>query len=417
MAGQLKAGAGKSTIHFPDSLFPIEGFKGIHDEPNVRILTFDCGEKAALAAIEMVGVPNETITFARKFIAEKLGTSADNVWIHTTHAITTPHPPHVRPGEPMTEKVENDKKAYVAALEAAITDATEQAVSSMTDAKIGFGEGTCSVNINRDTETPFGWWIGLNPDGPSNKTATVVKVSDKAGKLIGILINYDLKPCAIDNSERQSNNRVVSSDVPGYACTALEEKYGCPVMFTMAAAGDQVTREQTMYETVDEGGKVLVVDNGVDVGLEIVERLGKEMTGEIAAVIDATACDRDSAPVRAAKTKFRWATQGHVRKSLTKTLDRVQDGEDDMETEVIAIGDAAFVGIKPEINTITASQLKKKSPFANTMVISMVNGNMHYMPDIKSYENVTWESQSTRFMPGVAEEWVITTANLLESMK
>lgn len=413
----LKVGAGKATIHFPESFFPMEGFKGIHDDPHVRVIAFDCGEIVAIAAMELVNIPDEAIAYARKVIAEKLGTIVENVWVHATHAITTPHAPHAFPGHTLSPEEQKKADEFVALVNAASTEAAEQAAASMTAAVVGVGEGHCDVNTNRDIETPFGWWTSLNPEGISNKTATIVKAINNTGKTIGVLINYDLKPCAIDNSEMEKNNRLVSSDLPGYACNALEEKYGCPVVFTMAAAGDQVPKEQAWYDVVDENGNVVKIDNGVEAGLEIVERLGKQMTAEVGAIIDGTECNIAEADIKVASTSIKWGTKGRTKMELRKTFDYVQEGEAEVTAEIITLGDTAFVAVKPETNTVTALQLKEKSQFSNTMLISMVNGGMKYMPDKAAYENVSWESQSSSLMPGAAEAWVENTVTVLNALK
>ena len=47
----LKVGAGCAEIRFPEEIFPIEGFKGIHDAPHVRLCVIDCGERIAIASV------------------------------------------------------------------------------------------------------------------------------------------------------------------------------------------------------------------------------------------------------------------------------------------------------------------------------------------------------------------------------
>lgn len=184
----LKAGAGIGTINFPETMFPGEGFKGVHDAPHVRVLVLDCGERVAIASVELVNIPDESISLSRKIIGEKTGTKVENVWIHATHAITTPHAPHGRPGEPLSEENKAKFQVYMDTVEAAVTEAADAAAASFTDAVFGTGEGHCDVNTNRDIETPFGWWVSIEPNGISNKTATVIKVNDSDGKAIGVLI-------------------------------------------------------------------------------------------------------------------------------------------------------------------------------------------------------------------------------------
>ena len=77
----------------------------------------------------------------------------------------------------------------------------------------------------------------------------------------------------------------------------------------------------------------------------------------------------------------------------------------------------ALVAVKPEVNVITEKQLQEWSPFETTLLLSMVNGGLKYMPDAGSYERCTWESQSAMLMPGAAERWVEETVSALKALR
>ena len=47
----------------------------------------------------------------------------------------------------------------------------KRAARSLRPAKIGFGSGFSSVNVNRDVLTANGWWLAPVDAGPSNKTS------------------------------------------------------------------------------------------------------------------------------------------------------------------------------------------------------------------------------------------------------
>lgn len=88
----FKAGAGSAAIKFPQEMFPTDRLYGVHADPFARILVLDGGERAAIAAVEHVSL-GKTLDDLRQIIADETGTPYENVWIHVTHAITTPHPP------------------------------------------------------------------------------------------------------------------------------------------------------------------------------------------------------------------------------------------------------------------------------------------------------------------------------------
>ena len=423
---ELYAGAGAARIRFSEELFPLEGFCGIHDDPAARILILDCGEKVAVACLELVMLDRDAITAVKKVICEVTGIKMENIWVHVTHVITTPHSPHAPRGmggveleisEQERETLNRKIALFSDAVMSAVGQALEQAVSTVRKAKMGVSTCQCAVNVNRDVATPHGWWINFDPNGPSNHTATLLKFEDEQGKAIAAFISYGLKPCAIDNSEMEKDKRLISSDVPGLACTILEEQLGAPVLFAMSAAGDQVPLEQAWYDVVEADGTVRKIDNGVQAGLEIVDRLGRRMAQDIAPTMAALSCELTAPEIRLAEDGIEWPGKGRGRMVPTKVADFVAKGTERVDVSVLAIGDVALVGLKPEMTAVTEAQLQATSPYAHTLVVSMVNGGQKYMPDQASYDNITWEAQSAPLMPGAAEAWTAKAIELLNELK
>lgn len=423
---KLFAGAGCTRIRFPKELFPLEGFCGIHDDPAARILLLDCGERVAIACLELVMLDNDEVSEVKGLLSGITGAAKENVWVHVTHAITTPHSPHaprgmggieLEIGEEEKKMLGYKKSLFHTAVMDAVKQAAELAVTSFRAAKMGVGICECNVNVNRDIATPCGWWINFFPEGMSNHTAVILRFEDEQGGIIAAFVNYGIKPCAIDNSEMDRNTRLVSSDVPGLACTILEERLGAPVLFAMSAAGDQVPLEQTWYDVVEADGTVRKVDNGVQNGLQIVERLGQRMAREIGAGFEKISCEQTAPEIRLTQNSMEWPGKARGRMVPTATADYVEKGTERVGVEVLAIGNVALAGLKPEVNAVTEAQLRAVSPFEHTLLVSMVNGGQKYMPDLVSYDRVTWEAQSAPFMPGAAEAWVKMAVECLEQLK
>ena len=98
-------------------------------------------------------------------------------------------------------------------------------------------------------------------------------------------------------------------------------------------------------------------------------------------------------------------------------MDFAQEREVKIDGNILTLGDIAFVGLKPEVNCITAEELAEKSPYERTILISMINGGQKYMPDAQSYERITWEAQNSMMMPGAAEAWVNRVVETLHEMR
>ena len=232
-----------------------------------------------------------------------------------------------------------------------------------------------------------------------------------------MLVNYALKPCAIDNSQMRENQRLISSDIPGLACRIAEEKLGAPCLFFMSAAGDQVPKDQAFLEYVDAEGNVQRDDRGVEYGLKLVEQYGPVLAEDILSAAEKVQCGAPDAAIRLGGCAFRWGTKGRAPMMPRKSAEYVAEREAEVTSEIITFGDLAFVAVKPEVNVITERQLQEQSPFRTTLLFSMVNVGMKYMPDAQSYERCTWESQSAMLMPGAAEKWVEETVSALNAMR
>lgn len=419
----MKVGAGNAQIVFQKELFPMEGFCGIHDLPRVSVLVIEDVQKAAIVSVEIVMLWDDFIKICKKMVAERTGTPIENVWIHVTHAITTPHAPGGPQiglaGEATGKKEEapeaellRKRESYENAIMQALKKAAESA-SVLKEAKLSVGTGICDLIRGRDIETSGGWWIGTGGAGESNETMTVLSFRDEEEKLIAALISYGMKPCVIDNSEMEKGSRLISADAPGLCCRELENSLGATVLYCTAAAGDRVPVKTAWYDRVGSDGRLETVDLGVEQGIAF----AKELAGQMAAV--AAQIIEDGEPVKVhgisqKKASFMWETKGHIPLQPYKELTFAADGKLEVPVEVITLGNVALVAGKPEINTITERQMQERSRYPHTLYVSMVDGGMKYMPDLDSYRRISWESQASMLMPGAAETFVNTAVKLME---
>lgn len=412
----MKAAFSKSEIIFSKEMFPLEGFSGIHDNPHVRMMYLEYGkEKMALAAVELVNVPQRAIEYCQRVISDVMDIPTEKVWVHMTHAITTPHepgtmgPPGRRPyatGEDLRKR-----KLFYNSIEAAIDQAAGILKADVEEAYSGWGTGECLANQNRDVKTPYGWWIGENGTGPSNHEMKVLKIENVKGKLKGIFVNYGIKPCAIDNSGMRNGERLVSSECTGMACSLAEEKLGAPVLFVMGAAGDQIPLHMSLHEEVTDEGDVRYRDEGVEKGFAYAAEAGNMMCDSMIKIVAEIMCkaptEENELCVGWKKIEFLWKRRkasGPYR--IQKELTHEPDGEAVFSAEVFRLGDTFFLAERPEVNTKTELELMEACPLKRVILMTMVNGEMKYLPDKESFEKSTWEAQSALLMPGAAEKFV-----------
>ena len=253
----LRVGAGRAQIELPEVLFPLEGFVGIHDPLHVRVLVLDCVARVALVSMEMTSLPNEYVATLREVVGGIVGVESENVWVCVTHTMSAPH---VRstgvkksaagaattgPAKASLDAPDDAKNARLAdGVEAAVRDATHGAVASLREARLGHASGPCDVNVNRDIPTAEGWWVGRNETGFSDKTLTVLRFEAMDGHPIALVFGHCVRPAATECPPEQRENALVTADLAGVACAAVEEEYGDQTitLFFMGAAGDQAPR-------------------------------------------------------------------------------------------------------------------------------------------------------------------------------
>ncbi len=405
----LMAGAGNGEIIFTEEVFAsnIEGFSGeIDSNPYARILLIEDGEKVAIVSLELVAVSSDMVTTIKEIVSEITGTSAGNIWVHCNHTITTPHAP----------SAESELAAYNVAVTTAVTEAAQEAAASFQSATLSITTGTCDVNANRDIEIDGVQYYGVAPTedraysgvtstGYSNKTVTLICFDDADGNPIGMYFNYGIKPTAVDNAEKATNGRVISSDVTGLACVMMEAEYDCPVMFVMPAAGDQIPAEETMFYAKNEDGTITQHELTVAEGLEIVDRLGTELGETVIGMASGAMTTLTDTSVHTSKTAYTYEN-------------KAGDGTVSIDISALTIGDElAFIGFKPELNAVTEKQLQEASPYTYTLLTSFLDGDQKYMPDESAYDVQSWEYARSGFGRGCAEKFVEVSVELLTNMK
>jgi hypothetical protein len=75
----------------------------------------------------------------------------------------------------------------------------------------------------------------------------------------------------------------------------------------------------------------------------------------------------------------------------------------DFEITVVALNDIAFIGIPCEYFVEFQLEIKRKSPFKHTYLLTNSNGYMGYVPTSLAYDQEGYEVESTKFQRGSGE--------------
>ncbi len=417
----LRAGAGRAEIELPAGLFPIEGLCGVHDLLHVRVLLVGSHNKLAIVSIELTALPQEQVAALQKIVGRAAGLPPENVWICVTHTFSAPHvmPKH------MCDTAEGQDKHHLLfqAIKDAVEGATSRAVLGVVDARFGCETGFCDVNVNRDVWTEDGWWLGCNETGPSDKSVTVLRFETLAGDPIALLFGYGVQPSVMDQPSTTGGARLVTADLAGAASRFVEQEYGDVVtaMFCMGAAGDQApSLKGARFQYVGKDGRIRVKDID-ERGFVVAEMLGARLGAEVLHISERTKCHTLADPIAVETSVVRCPGQRMTMKTPpirpTRQYAFVPSEEREEPVVVARLGEVALIGLRPELGCETARSIRERSPFSQTMVLTMVNGGSKYMADLSSYDRITYEAMNSPFARGSAELLCEKVLELLRVIK
>ena len=166
-------------------------------------------------SLEVTSIAPALLADLREVVEDAANCSGAYSWVVPTHTFSMPH---VRTsGHLADDATRNCNERYRAALVAAARTAVERAVAGIHSATLATVEGECPVNVNRDIETPAGWWLGSNPRGFADHTMPVLAIRDAGGEYVAVLATADVQSSVLDGSRDSEGRRMASGDLFGFA--------------------------------------------------------------------------------------------------------------------------------------------------------------------------------------------------------
>ena len=427
--GNLKAGAAKISITPDISNLP-KGFKIIRDSVYVRVIILDNGiSKAALITVDAGMIPTSFCTRVTTKIRSQFGIPRENILISATHSHSAPfiggglHPAANGAIDPYTESVENKILAAIA-----------QSIQQFAPATIGYNTGTSFININRDVIDPDTrlWTQGPNYEGSSDKTVAVLTISTITGEPIAVYINYAM------HANEMFLSGAISADVPGETCAYIEKYFHHKMiaLWTSGAAGDQnpmynqpmMDVDQVQIDAVLASHKAKETneaifylfaggDAGITVDPELLQRqsglvssMGQFLGEEVLRVMKYTKAKSPVIKIQAIQDSF--ICPGRTRTNVGRegAAGTYTDGDPvHILLGVLMLNDIVLGTVNAEVYSPIAMELKKKSPYGKTMVVTITNGsaNSGYIPSDDAFGRYTFQVLGSRLKEGCAQESIV----------
>ncbi len=142
---------------------------------------------------------------------------------------------------------------YVRTLETKVVAVVGQALDRLQPVTASFGVGHAGFATNRREKTDSGYKLGVNPDGPTDRSVPVLRVSNMEGKSLAIVFGY-----ACHNTTLGGEILDLSGDYAGFAQEQIEaDNPGAVALFVTGCAGDANPQPRGTIDLARQHGRSL----------------------------------------------------------------------------------------------------------------------------------------------------------------
>jgi hypothetical protein len=349
-------------------------FTGVHDSLYASAIYFS-GEKirTILISADLIGFTSPFIDELKGDISKATGITPDNIMIVGVHNHGGPSPRLTDADSMKTVPV------YIKFLKEKLISLSVEASKKPVPVKMGISKGSCNLNINRRALIADGSiWLGRNPDGPCDHDLVVARFEDMNNKTVAVLINW---PC--HGTVSGQDNTLITGDWPGAAARYIKKNEGKDVIvaITIGASGDI----NPLY--------------GPGKNFTEIEAVGFHVGREACKILD----DIKTYPLKEVQTvstvmSFPGKKPGKSDFPQT-TYEPAPDNE--IRLTVFKIGELVLSGVSGEMVNEIGMDIKNRSPYSGTIVVTHCNGSSGYICTDRMYPEGGYEVRVTRFMPGI----------------
>ncbi|MEW6718706.1 MAG: neutral/alkaline non-lysosomal ceramidase N-terminal domain-containing protein [Chloroflexota bacterium] len=382
MSATLLAGVARRTISPPKGIYLIGygdrlwGNRGLHDHLTATALTLDDGQtRATVVACDLLAINEHTVARVQAEVGE-------NVLICCSHT-------HSGPIVYADRHSPRRNRRYVHFLVTQLVEVIRDSQANLQPVSLAWGAGQAHISLNRRERKPDGSIeIGVNPTGKIDPSLGVVQVKTHTGPPLAHLVNF-----ACHNVVLGPKNLLVSADWAGAMRRRVEAETGVPLLFIQGTTGDLNPNHAW----------------GED-DWEAVERLGGQVADQVTKTLDHLT-PFQAAPVifastdvwlpleAVAQTRESPPTYRDVLSEIAKLppflvdpiLNRRYPWKSTLEARggvwsipmklnLLKAGEWALVALGMEVFNEIGLAIKASSPVLHTMVASVSNGCIGYLP-------------------------------------
>lgn len=214
------------------------------------------GHTSLFITADLIGFDRPMMTAVTRRIAEQLRVPREAVALFASHTHTGPAIKNVertlRESKLDVERARPNLE-YRKQLEDKLVAVAGEALGKLEPAALSYEVGRAGFAMNRRQKTPTGYKIGVNPDGPTDKSVPVLRVVDAEGKPRAVVFGY-----ACHNTTLTDKMMSLCGDYAGFAQAEIERQHpSATALFLTGCAADANPEPRGTLEQAREHGQEL----------------------------------------------------------------------------------------------------------------------------------------------------------------
>jgi neutral ceramidase len=447
MANSLQAGVYRVDITPPLGIsmcgyFARAGVSNRAERPltATAVVLASGGAKVAILGCDLISILNPAVDEIRMAIASAIGTTVESILINCSHT-------HCGPNTWEFSWESDDQhqlqRSYLDNLNHLLTGCAVAADRQLRPARIGTGNGSSHIGINRRELDESGKiFLGENPEGPMDPTVGVIRIDEPSGRPMAVLFNYGCHTVTMGPKFLG-----LSPDFPGPARELIESATGALSIFLQGAGGD-INPVTGIGPTEDDTENMTRL--GQSLGAEVVRVLSEIRTSSVrgeriifasltknsmypyvpvsdspiqisaageasqlpllplpsledARGIQSFCSERLEKAIQSGLPPHQLAFHYRFRDWSNCLLRAVESGKKQTSVSVnlqaIRLGDVAVASAAGETLSELGLRVKTASPFADTRFLGYSNGCVGYIPNAECYPAEGWSPWETYLVP------------------
>ena len=365
------------------------------------------GEQGVLITADLLGFPKNISDNIRDRLEERFNLSRAQIILNSSHTHSGPvlmgALPDIYPLDPdQLEKIEK----YSGKLTDQIVKLVAKALNSMQSVELYAGNGVTRFQVNRRNNTESALEQQMELHGPNDYAVPVIKVVNKAGKIIAVAFGYACHATVL-------NSYKWSGDYPGFAQLELEKSYpGVVALFFQGAGADLNPLPRRSAALAQQFGQELAaaVQRVLNEGMQ---RLPSNLSTAYSEIELALTVP----PTKEELSQMAEELSGYQKQWAMRLLEKLEKGESPRTSypypvQVWNMGNQPIVTLGGEVLVDYAIRLKQIFG-ENIYVLGCSNDVMAYIPSVRVLREGGYEGSLSQMVYGLPGRWKANIESLI----